>query len=150
MDPSKSQKGDAAVLFTAARLTNAGIVILRPESDSLPFDIGIYRHGKLIRLQVKKAGLLASGRWDIPVRHTVVKITGAVTKKYDPNDIDYIVGVVIETGDIYFLPISVVGMIKASLQVDPNRVSKSRAWQRKVNPEDFRNQILLGDELLKI
>jgi hypothetical protein len=150
MEPTKSQKGDAAVLLVAAKLTFAGVVVLRPESDSLPFDLGIYFNKKLFRLQIKKARLLNSGRWEIPVRHTVVKTTGAISKKYSSEEVDFIVGVVMETGDIYFISMNQIEKIKVSIQIDPKRVSKSKALNRKVDPELCKNLIILDGAVLRI
>jgi hypothetical protein len=70
-------------------------------------------------------------------------MTRAVTERYTEEHTDFIAGVVVDTGDIYWFPVSVD--VKAVIQVNP-KCSTSRAPNRKVEPENYRNILHLGDD----
>ena len=118
---------------------------MRPFCEALPFDLALYFESKFYRIQVKRAQKYKkTGRWEIPFRKTTVNSKGTKTKRYSEKDIEFIIGVVVETGDLYCFPMNKSRGVKAVIQVDPNGVSRCKGWNRSIDPEMFRNRIKLG------
>jgi hypothetical protein len=145
MTPSKSQKGDAAVLLLAALLSELGFTILQPLCEASPFDLAIYFERQLFRIQVKRAQKTGSGSYVIPFRSIRMGMTGPRTSRYTTEDADFIAGVVMKTRDVYFFPLAdeVVAKIRASVLVDPERTCRPCAT-RRVDTERYRNRFALG------
>lgn len=144
MEPNKSQKGDSALLYLAARLSAVGFVILEPICGATVFDLGIYVNDRLYRLQVKRAQKLKdTGRFVIPFRSIRPRQGKADVHVYTKEEVDYVVGVVIETNDLYVFPMSEVRRI-AGVTVDPLKTNGTRRTARAdLNPEDYRNRIVI-------
>lgn len=141
---STSLKGDAALLLLASKLSEAGIVTLFPVSDSLRFDLAIYVGRDFHRIQVKRAQRYKdTQRFEIPFRKISPRSSGPLVHRYSPEDVDFLVGVVMETGDFYCFPLSDVTHVKAAIQVDPHGVSTRVSHNRALDPELFRNTLRL-------
>lgn len=150
MRPSASLRGDAAVLLLASKLTEAGLVVLQPVSDSLRFDLVVYSNKEFFRIQVKRAApYKKTQRFDVPFRKVGPGSKGVVTYRYTVDDAEFLVGVVMETGDCYCFPMKDTLHVKASIQVDP-RGSATRHSPRALDPEDFRNVLVLGQDTIRL
>ena len=151
MGPSRVQKGDAAVLFLAAVLVEQGLTVLQPLCEALPFDLALYYDEVFYRLQVKRAQRYKGGpRFEIPFRKTTVNSKGPKTYRYTTNHADFLVGVVVETRDIYTFPLAETTAIKATIQVDPTGSSSRVSPNRLVDPEQYRNVLRLGVHVIQL
>lgn len=149
MQPSKVQKGDVAVLMLAARLVEAGLVVLTPLCEALPFDLVIYYKESYYRVQVKRAQPYKNTpRFEIPFRKTTPSGHGPKTYRYTKAHAEFLAGVVVDTGDCYLFPLDATEEIKAVIQVDPRGASSFKSANRKVDPEKFRNSLRLGQDVI--
>lgn len=136
-------RGEAAALLVSAVLSEAGLAVLKPVSDSLPFDLGVYRNGRFYRLQIKRAyPNKRTGSYVIPVRKVNPRLrSGADAYRYTEEHTDFIVGVVMETGDCYFLPIPALTHIRTEVHLS----EKSR-----FEVSSFKNRLVLDTETIVI
>jgi hypothetical protein len=142
-----TQRGDAAVYLIASRLMAVGLIVLQPLSDSLPFDLAIYREGRFFRIQVKVAMLVKPyGRYCVPLRKMSPGKQLRIYR-YTKEHTDFIVGVVRQTGDAYCFSIEEIEHIKAGITLDPDQTANVKyATNKRINPESHRNNIVLDGE----
>jgi hypothetical protein len=96
-----SMKGDVAVLMATAKFAEAGMVVLVPACEALPFDLVLFHQGQFFRVQVKRAQRYKqTKRWMIPFRKIAPTGTDYTVYRYTTKHADYLCGVVVETGDI--------------------------------------------------
>lgn len=147
---NKGQRGDVAVLLAASKLIESGISILQPISDSLRYDLVATTGEKFFRLQVKRAySYKDTKRFVVELRTITVKPDGNKIHKYNANEIDFIIGVVVSTGDIYCLPIQDI-LGKTAIHLDPLKASSKPPTNRKIDPELYRNIIVLDGTEYKL
>jgi PD-(D/E)XK endonuclease len=138
-----SIRGDAALLLANAKLVEAGITILKPVSECLKFDLVSFDGSTFSRLQIKRASPAQTiGKYKISLRRVSMTSKGAVAKKYSVEDTDFILGVVMETGDIYCLPISLVAN-RNSLTLNPKNISSKFSSRNIFDAELYKNTITL-------
>lgn len=144
-------RGDAALLFANSKLVEAGITILKPVSECLKFDLVAFDGFQFNRLQIKRASsAITTGKYQISLRRISMTSKGAVAKKYTVDDTDFIIGVVMDTGDLYCLPISLVAN-RNSLTLNPkNILSKYPGSNKFINAELYKNVITLNNQIYKL
>jgi hypothetical protein len=135
-------RGDVAVLMFSALVTEAGLHVLMPFSDSLPFDVVVYDYKRFYRVQVKRAFKARDGRHQISLRRVWPRSTGHIHKRYTSDDLDFVAGVVVDTGDVYVLPVSEVIKMRDAVQLG-HGTGKRRASNRKFDPDEYLNHITL-------
>lgn len=151
LTPNRAQKGDVALLLLAAALTEAGLIVLKPLCESVPFDLVVYYDKKFYRIQVKRAQRASDGiRFDIPFRQITVNRTKIKVYRYTIEHADFIAGVVIETKDVYLFPIEETLKLKATIRVDPTHSSKKISHNRIIDPEKFRNVLVLNNYIINL
>lgn len=147
---STGQRGDVAVLLAASKLVDAEIGILQPISDCLRFDLVALFDEKFYKIQVKRAWKYKdTDRFQINFTSTTVKPKGNKVHHYSVSEIDFIIGVVVETGDLYCFPMKdIVG--QSTIQVKPASSSIILSPNRKIDPELYRNKIVLNNMECKL
>jgi hypothetical protein len=149
---SSVEKGNAAVLFTQYKLSEVGLTILSPLCEDLPFDLVIYHNRTFYRVQVKRAMVdrRLPDRYFIPVRKITCNSKRAKVYVYTEEHTDFIIGVVPSTEDLYCFPIGDVINYTIGLTVDPLQIANQKFGEvnRKINPEEYRNKIKLGDDII--
>jgi hypothetical protein len=150
---NSTSKGDVAVLLAAAKLVESGLIILKPISESLPFDLVILYDNMSYKIQVKRAQIQNNGRWAIPFRKMKPTIIDSATgqKKYmsytyTAQHADFICGVVIETNDVYVFPLKEVKNTSHTI-VDPNKTARIETGFKH---EKYRNRIILDGKEFKL
>lgn len=144
-------RGDAALLFASSKLVEAGIAILKPVSECLKFDLVAYDNIKFDKLQIKRASpAKTKGKFIISLRSVTMTSKGAVAKKYTAADTDFIIGVVMETGDIYCMPISVLEG-RTLVTLNPKNIISTNVNNKKfLNVEDYKNSITLNNKIYSL
>lgn len=146
---SKVGSGDTAVLLVAAAFTEAGLAVLEPIREDLPFDLAVWSNQKFYRFQVKRAQRQSSGAFQIPFRKTTVNSKGTKVYKYTEAHTDFIVGVIVDTCDFYCIPMSVVNGYSNGAWVNPKGRSKF-ARKARVDFERFRNKLDLDGKIFRL
>lgn len=143
-------RGDAAVLLTSSKLIEAGIGLLKPISESLAFDLVAYDGNNFDRIQVKRAYPIESSKFRVSLRRVSMTAKGAVARKYSENDAEFVIAVVMETGDLYCFPINVAGN-RNSITLNPNNIeTKYITNPKSTNAEVYKNTINLHDRVYKL
>ena len=96
----KSDIAEAAVVF---ELLRKGLKVLRPVGDRLPYDLGVDRGGRLVRVQVKSAWSRAD-KYIVDCRRTRTNRRRMVRARYRASDFDYAVLYIQEKHVFYILP----------------------------------------------
>jgi len=148
MPLSKVRKGDSAVLFFATLLSEANFLVLQTFSEEAPFDLAIYHNGKFTRFQIKRAQPAKTpGRFTIPFRKITANSKKSKVYRYSADHTDFLVGVVMETLDVYCFPIVETSHIRSAITVDPLGITLEKfASSRKVAAEQYRNCLVLNGE----
>lgn len=145
-----SAKGEAAALLATSRLVDAGLVVLRPAIEALPFDIAVFHGGKLYRIQVKRAQKSRwVGRWEIPFRKITPSGHGQMVYQYNSTMVEYLCGVVMETADIYLFPLDKV-QAKSVVFVNTGHATQVKGHTRLVDPEQYKNKLCLGADVITL
>jgi len=149
---SKVRKGDAAVLFFATLLTEADLLVLQTFTEAAPFDLAVYHEGVFWRFQIKRAQReRKKGFFYVPFRKITTNTKGFKVYRYTEEHTDFLVGVVMETLDVYCFPIAETSHIKATVTVDPlGEQDKRFQAGRKVDAERYRNVVKLGDTRVQL
>ena len=145
---STVSSGDTAVFLAAAAFNEAGIVVLKPYREDISFDLALWHENKLYRLQVKRAQRTSNAAFMIPFCKYTSHKKGVKTYKYTSQHADYIVGVVVDTGDFYCIPMHVVDKFKSGAWVNPCGRSKYGRKDR-FDFEQHRNCIDLNGVVFK-
>jgi hypothetical protein len=138
-------RGDSAVLLASSKLVEAGLILLKPISECLKFDLVVYDGIGFITLQIKRAYAKSVGdprKFLISLRMITMTANGAVARKYSEKDVDFVLGVVIETGDIYSFPISVAAN-RNCLTLNPFNIESKFINKNATNTEPYKNIITL-------
>lgn len=122
-----------------------------------PFDLGVFHDRQFYRLQVKRAQRVEDARWKdqervvytIPFRKVV---NNAVTRtyKYTIDHADFIVGVVVETGDLYCFPMYEVDKMSSGITITANGLPSKYANRRTFDPEPYRNVLILSGKAIRL
>lgn len=146
---SKTQKGNVAQLLLEYRMSAAGLILLNPLTEDNPFDMAIFHENKFYKLQIKKAQTTKQeGHYIIPVRQITCNGAKIKVHRYTEDEVDFMCGVVIETGDIYCFPMDEIKETKAGITVVPKNAEHKPNASRKVDAVNYKNKIVLdGKEI---
>lgn len=120
------RRGELAELIFILKAATLGLAVSKPFGDSLPYDVVIESHHRLLRIQIKasfvssRAGycINVGTRGDAPGRHF-----------YTPDEVDYIAAYVVLHDAWYIIPVTELGQ-RRHLRLYP-------AGSRKKNSGDF-------------
>lgn len=143
---STTQKGDSAALLAAHKIIESGLTLLKPLSEALPYDFVIEHNKKFYKLQVKRAQPRIGKNiksWYVPFRQIKVKVGGVQPYRYSTEDTDYIVGVIVETGDLYFLSLRELENVKSGVPVNPANNYPHNV--KVLDVEKYRNKLYLDN-----
>lgn len=146
-------RGDSAVLLVSAKLVEVGITILKPISECLTFDLVSFDGENFNRLQIKRAypiNLPKPSKFKASLRRINMTAKGAVARKYSSKDTDFIIAVVIETGDLYCFPIDIVAE-RNSITLNPYSIKSNHITNKKAtDTEPYKNVITLHNKIYKL
>jgi hypothetical protein len=143
-------RGDTAVLLASYKLTESGIIILKPMSDCLKFDMVAFDGEKFYKLQIKRAyPAKTKDKFVISLRRVFMSSKGAVALKYSKDDTDFIIGVIVETGDLYCLPIDLVED-RNLITLNPKGIISNITNKKAIDTEPYKNVIALHNTIYKL
>lgn len=146
-----SLRGDSALLLASAKLVETGITILKPVSECLKFDLVAAAGKSFTTLQIKRAyPSKTKDKFVISLRTVSMTSKGPVAQKYSKDQTDFIIGVVIETGDLYCLPISLVEG-RNLITLNPKNINSAYiSNKRMIDAEPYKNVISLHNQIYKL
>ena len=151
--PETSRRGDSALLLVSAKLVEAGITLLKPISECLTYDLVIADGSSFKKVQVKRAYPIAIPRatkFKVSLRRVSMTAKGAVARKYSEADTDFIIAAVMESNDIYCLPISVAGD-RNSCTLNPfNMTNKFITNKKYLDLEKYKNTLSLNNVIYRL
>ena len=101
-------KADIAESAVVTELLKRGFRVLRPLGDRLPYDLGVDRRGKFVRIQVKSAGFNEKDKcYIVDVRRTKTNRRHMLRQRYDKNDFDFAIICIADLNVFYVMPVSV-------------------------------------------
>jgi hypothetical protein len=146
---STGTRGDTAVLMVSAKLIEAGLTILKPISECLTFDLVSFDGSNFDKLQVKRAypSTERDDKFIVSLRRVSMTSKGAVARTYSTSDMDFIIAVIVETGDVYCLPSNIVAG-RTIITLNPKNVeNKFISNKRAIDTEPYRNKITLHNRI---
>ncbi len=144
-----SVKGEIAVLMVTYRFLASGLIVLKPITESLPYDLVVSHEDTFYKIQVKKGQSKGDGRWEIPFRKVSPNGKGVTRYAYTEKMVDIICGVIVETNDIYCFPLNQTN-VKTGVIVNPSGKTMTPRHKRLVDSESRRNNIKLGSEIISV
>lgn len=100
--PTKT-KGDLAVAYAFANLTEQGYLVLWPATEHAPFDLVAYRDKRFLRIQVKYRSVSKNGALNVDFRTGWADRHGIHKVPMDKSEVDLLCVYCPDTGSCYYL-----------------------------------------------
>jgi len=115
--------------------------VFKPVLENGKVDMIIEKNNKYLKIQIKT---VQSGQYNkiIPVRKISHNMGEYKIKKYTKEDIDYFVGVDVESEDVYIIPIEFFSKYSSSISVNTCSKYKNNFTQMELND----GNIINGDD----
>ena len=117
MDLGKIEKGYLGSLIVEQKLLRNGFNIFKPSMENGKVDMIIEKDNVYYKLQIKTVIKPKDRGSYIPVRKTCNNRTGSRTYLYTAEEIDYFVGVDLDTEDVYMMPVEFSSQYKGSISL---------------------------------
>lgn len=114
------EKGYIGQLIVEKKFLNEGWILYRPILENGKIDLIAEKDNKYIRIQIKTTQNVISGKNNHISRYVpLCKVSHNMGKykihRYTKEEIDYFIGVDVDTEDLYILPINVVEKFRKSI-----------------------------------
>lgn len=148
----KIEKGYLGSIIVEQSLIENKFNIFKPVLENGKVDMIIEKNNIYLKIQIKTVGLdKRSGMKYVPVRKLSHNKTSHKTHLYTSDEIDYFVGVDINTKDIYMIPITFSQNYTSSISINTLSVYKNNfnimeLYSRNIiNGEDNIGEVLTGN-----
>lgn len=116
------EKGYIGQLIVEKKFLNEGWVLYRPILENGKIDLIAEKDNKYIRIQIKTTQNIISGKNNYLSRYIpLCKVSHNMGKykvhRYTKEEIDYFIGVDVDTEDLYILPINIVEKFRKSISL---------------------------------
>ena len=111
------EKGYLGSLIVEKAFINNGFNIFKPSMENGKVDMIIEKDYVYLKLQIKTVQMSKNGKI-IPVRKISHNMGTYKVSRYTNFDINYFIGVDIETEDLYILPVSFSSEYKSSISIN--------------------------------
>ena len=123
------EKGYIGQLIVEKKFLNEGWILYRPILENGKIDLIAEKDNKYIRIQIKTTQNVISGKNNHISRYVpLCKVSHNMGKykihRYTKEEINYFIGVDVNTEDLYILPISVVEKFRKSIAL-----STAKPWK---------------------
>ena len=116
--PGTKLKADIAESAVITELLKRGFAVLRPIGDRLPYDLGVEKDGKLLRIQVKSAWYERSKNlYTVDARRTKTNRRCMIREPYQETDFDFAILYVPDQGTFYVMPVGVFTAYKSGISL---------------------------------
>lgn len=112
------EKGYLGSLLVEQKFIENGFNLFKPILENGKVDLIVEKNNKYIKIQIKTIQKDKDGRKKIPMRKISHNMGEYKIKLYTKKDIDYFVGVDLDTKDIYILPIDFSSKYKSSIGIN--------------------------------
>lgn len=112
------EKGYLGSLLVEQKFIENGYNLFKPVLENGKVDLIAEKNNKYIKLQIKTVQVEGSGRKIIPVRKISHNMGEYKVKLYTEKDIDYFIGVDLDTKDLYILPICFSSQYRSSIGIN--------------------------------
>ncbi len=110
------EKGHIGQLIVKETLLNLEYNIFSPELENGKIDLIIEKNNEYLKIQIKTVQTIR-GYKQIPVRKVSHNMGNYKIKHYTREDIDYFIGVDVDTRDVYMIPIEIIEQYKNIISV---------------------------------
>lgn len=110
------EKGHIGQLIVKETLLNLEYNIFSPELENGKVDLIIEKNNEYLKIQIKTVQIIR-GYKQIPVRKVSHNMGNYKIKHYTREDIDYFIGVDVDTRDVYMIPIKIIEQYKNIISV---------------------------------
>lgn len=112
------EKGYLGSLLVEQKFIENGYNLFKPVLENGKVDLIVEKNNKYLKLQIKTVQIEKDGRKIIPIRKISHNMGEYKVKLYTQVDIDYFIGVDLDTKDIYILPIDFSSKYKSSISIN--------------------------------
>ena len=112
------EKGYLGSLLVEQKFIENGYNLFKPVLENGKVDLIAEKDNKYIKLQIKTIQIESNGRRIIPVRKISHNMGEYKVKLYTEKDIDYFIGVDLDTKDLYILPVHFSSQYRSSIGVN--------------------------------
>ena len=110
-------KGYFGSLIVEKKFIENGFQVFKPTTENGKVDMIIEKFGVYLKLQIKTISITKEGNKLLPVRKISHNMGEYKISRYSENDIDYFIGVDIETEDLYIAPIEFTSTYSSSIAI---------------------------------
>ena len=135
------EKGYLGQLTVEKALIKNGWNLFKPVLENGKVDLIAEKDNRYIKIQIKTVQTERNSKL-IPVRKISHNMGEYKIKYYTKNDIDYFIGVDLETEDLYILPIEFSSQYKSSIRLSSCEIYKNNFIQMEPN----NGNIISGDD----
>lgn len=108
------EKGYIGQLIVEKKFLNEGWVLYRPILENGKIDLIAEKDNKYIRIQIKTIQINRNKKC-IPIRKVSHNMGQYKIHHYTKDEIDYFIGVDVDTEDIFIIPVDVIEKYKSSI-----------------------------------
>ena len=112
------EKGYLGSLLVEQKFIENGFNLFKPVLENGKVDLIVEKDNAYIKLQIKTVQVEKDGRKIIPMRKISHNMGEYKIKLYTKEDIDYFIGVDLDTKDLYILPIDFSIKYKSSISIN--------------------------------
>ena len=144
------EKGYLGSLIVEKSFINNGFNIFKPSMENGKVDMIIEKDYVYLKLQIKTVQMSKDGKV-IPVRKISHNMGTYKVSRYTNFDIDYFIGVDVETEDLYILPVSFSSKYKSAISINKCSYYKNNFnfmelnIGNDINVEDNIGELLTGN-----
>lgn len=143
MELGKIEKGYLGSLIVEQKLIKNGFNVFKPVTENGKIDMIIEKNNKYFRLQIKTVITeKRNGVKNVPVRKLSHNKTSHKTHLYTAEEIDYFVGVDLDTEDVFMIPILFSQQYRSSISIN-----KIQNFKNNFNlTEPYSRNIISGED----
>lgn len=112
------EKGYLGSLLVEQKFIENGYNLFKPVLENGKVDLIVEKNNKYLKLQIKTVQIEKDGRKIIPIRKISHNMGEYKVKLYTRADIDYFIGVDLDTKDLYILPVDFSSKYKSSININ--------------------------------
>ena len=112
------EKGYLGSLLVEQKFIENGYNFFKPVLENGKVDLIAEKDNSYIKLQIKTVQMKNNGRKIIPIRKISHNMGEYKVKLYTENDIDYFIGVDLDSKDLYILPINFSSQYRSFININ--------------------------------
>lgn len=139
MDWKTIEKGYLGQLIVEQKFIENGWNLFKPVLENGKVDLIAEKDNVYLKIQIKTVQIDRNSKL-IPVRKISHNMGEYKIKRYTKDDIDYFIGVDVDTKDLYILPISFSSNYKSSIRISSCEIYKNNFSQMEPSNRNIRSE----------